>query len=87
MSIPAGAQFLHVAVQGNTPCLWGMVDPESPEAPYHFRLYGTGHFIQSDIPGRRLGRHLGTFLVHGGSLVFHLFEEVILRPAELEREE
>ncbi len=65
-----GAKILSVDVQGGAPCLWAEVDPGAPEEVRHFRLCGTGHVI----PAGETRRFVGTLLLHGDSLVFHLFE-------------
>ena len=68
--MPAGAQLLHLETQHGVPCLWALVDPESEKVRRKFRLAGTGHPLPDDI-----GRHLGSFQLLEGNLVFHLFEE------------
>ena len=37
---------------------------------YHFRVAGTGHDLGSNV-----GRHIGSFQMHGGALVFHVFAD------------
>ena len=68
--IPRGGKILHVASQGDNMCLWVMVDPGMPKETRKFRVYGTGN-IMLDNPGT----FIGTVLMNGGSLVFHVFEE------------
>jgi hypothetical protein len=41
-------------------------------------MYGTGHDMPDDP-----GQYVGTFQMHGGALVFHLFE---VNAAEVSRE-
>lgn len=72
VSMPAGAEVLHVEAQFETPCLWALVDPTAAKVLRRFRLAGTGHPIS--IPPRREFKHVGTFMLGGGSLVFHLFD-------------
>jgi hypothetical protein len=69
--MPDGATVLAVAVQGDQPCLWALVDPmaSNMNAPRTFRTYGTGQAMP-DNPGF----YIGTYQLHGGSLVFHVFE-------------
>lgn len=70
--LPVGAIPLYVATQGDAPFLWCRVDPEMPSLPVRFRLAGTGHPLE--VPGRPpVGLHIGSFQMHGGALVFHLF--------------
>lgn len=71
ISMPSGAAVLHVDVQHGVPCLWARVDPLAPEVLRRFRIAGTGHTLGSNV-----GRHLGTFQLQGGSLIFHVFEVV-----------
>jgi hypothetical protein len=67
--MPRGAHLLSVAMQGDQPCVWALVNSEAPKVPVRFRLYGTGH----PVDGRDISRFVGTFQMHGGGLVFHLF--------------
>jgi hypothetical protein len=71
VEIPDGAKILHVAQQGDHLCMWALVDPEQPKVKRYFSVYGTG-FDMPDDPGE----FIGTALMNGGSLVFHIFEEV-----------
>lgn len=59
---------LAVQVQNGTPCLWLLVDPEARKIRVRVRIFGTGHpgIIPSDL-------YVGTFQIHGGNLVFHVF--------------
>ena len=66
VSIPVGAQLLDVQMQGDQPCLWALVDTESPRITLVVRIYGTGHEIRDDP-----GLYLGTFQER--TLVFHVF--------------
>ncbi len=65
--MPAGAKPLSVQMQNGVAYLWAQVDTEQPEVDALFGVFGTGH----DMPG--LGEYIGTFQMHGGQLVFHLF--------------
>lgn len=70
LMLPAGAQVLAVQVQGLSPQLWALVDPDEPPEPRVFATCGTG---------REVGDwdYIGTYQVPsvvGGSLVFHVFE-------------
>jgi hypothetical protein len=73
VKMPAGARLLHVAEQYDAPCIWALVDPSADRVTRRFRLAGTGHPI--NIPMNKLV-HVGTLLIRGGQLVFHLFEIV-----------
>ena len=65
-----GAKILSVAVQGDEVCIWAEVNPTAPVEERRFRMCGTGHPIPEDEDRR----FVGTVLLRGGSLVFHLFE-------------
>lgn len=69
VGMPAGAKILSLQVQCDTLCIWALVDPEAEMVIRAFRMYGTGHDMDTpDLP------HVGTFQLHGGALVFHLFD-------------
>lgn len=70
MELPTGARFLDLQVQQGSPKLWFLVDPEAEKETRRFVLLGTGH----PVPEAEKLTHLGTFQIHGGGLVFHLFE-------------
>ena len=69
IEIPKGAQLLTVQAQRDEPQLWAMVDPSAPKETRRFKTFGTGHEITEDP-----GAYVATFQMHGGSLVFHVFE-------------
>ncbi len=70
IDMPEGAKLLHVETQGaDRPCLWALVDPFAKTEPRTFAIIGTGWHFAAD--GHE---HVGTFLLDGGTLVFHLFE-------------
>lgn len=68
--MPVSATILSVQVQRGVPCLWAMVDSDSnePELRQIF-IHGTGHRINQNA-----AKHIGTFQLHEGALVFHVFE-------------
>lgn len=68
LSMPRGAAPLYVATQFEQPCLWALVDPVAPKEQRTFLIVGTGH-------RGVVGRYLGSFQLHNGQLVFHIFEE------------
>lgn len=72
LEMQRGAQVLSVQVQDGVPRMWAIVDPGAATETRHFRLVGTGHTI-NDTEELRF---IGTFQIHGGELVFHLFERV-----------
>ena len=68
LEMPLGAQVVHIEEQRGA-CLWALVDPEQPRELRHFHIYGTGRPIH-----RSALSHVGTFLMAGGTLVWHVFE-------------
>lgn len=68
VGMPSGANILTVQVQNGSPYIWAIVDSDAPQTTRYFCARGTGH------PLGDVGLYIGTFQVHGGSLVFHLFE-------------
>lgn len=70
IEMPAFAEILHVDVQNGVPTLWAIVDPQHVNDKRTFHLYGTGHEMHIDTNEK----HIGSFLMYDGSLVFHLFE-------------
>lgn len=70
LSIPVGAKLLTVQTQGNAPQLWALVDEEAPAVRRTFVTYGTGH----PMPDADYGTYVGTYQIHNGELVFHVFE-------------
>jgi hypothetical protein len=69
IGMPRGAQALAVQTQHGQPQLWALVDTEAPYETRQFRIAGTGHPIDESV-----GAYVGTFQLHGGALVFHVFE-------------
>jgi len=71
--MPRGGKVIAVQMQGDTPCLWAIVDSDEPVEQRRFMVFGTGHMLP-DSPIV----HLGTFQVNDGGrpLVFHVFEVV-----------
>jgi hypothetical protein len=67
--MPQGAKPLHVEMQNGTPQLWAQVDTEEPLVSHSFRIAGTGHKLGE------VGQHIGSFMLNGGALVFHVFSE------------
>lgn len=69
IEMPKGAKLLSVQGQYATVCIWALVDPDAEKVARCFRMYGTGHpMSHPELP------YVGTFQVHGGQLVFHLFD-------------
>ena len=68
VNIPAGGQILHVAEQHGSLALWALVDPSAATESRLIAICGTGQ------PAPAAGQHIGTVLLHGGTLVLHVFE-------------
>jgi hypothetical protein len=82
VNMPVGAKILHLAVQGETPTLWALVEVDDfldEESRVYesrrFRIFGTGHHIST---WDNLA-YVGSYQLGGGALVFHVFE--LDRPA------
>lgn len=69
LEMPQGAEILDIQVQGGGVQLWALVDPEADFETRIFRTYGTGHPIDHEP-----GRHVATYQLNGGGLIFHVFE-------------
>jgi len=67
--MPRGARVLSVDVQRGVPCVWALIDTDSPEENRTFGMCGTGHPCPYDA-----SQFVGTFQMHGGDLIFHLFD-------------
>jgi len=69
--MPEGAKILTVQVQGDTPCLWALVEVDAPPRDRVILVYGTSHPADE----AEAERYIGTFQLSGGPLVFHVFED------------
>ena len=69
ITIPRSAVILHVAPQGGDLMMWTQVNPDDPvSSDRGLAVVGTGHIFEGvAVP-------INTFLMDGGSLVFHAFE-------------
>lgn len=71
--MPKGAKVLSVNEQAGHLCLWALVDDVAEKEKRKFSVVGTGH----SAPDTDDSKHLGTILMHGGSLVLHVFEPLV----------
>lgn len=72
VTLPVGSEILTVKEQYGDICLWALVDPgEAKKEDRRIRILGTGHSFEDDFERTR---YLGTVLMSGGSLVWHIFE-------------
>lgn len=68
--MPTNAEILTVMLQHNDACIWAKVDTENGHEERSFRWAGTGHALDS----AKINKYVGSVMLMGGSLVFHLFE-------------
>lgn len=68
--MPMGAKVLTAAGQGRDICIWAEVEPTRDREARLFAVYGTGHQMPDDP-----GTYIGTAMLAGGHLVFHVYEE------------
>lgn len=79
LKMPAGAEVVHVDLQNRQPFMWVRIDTAQPLKLYEFGVFGTGEDMTdtgNDYPHNNPvahAPHLGTFLMHDGQLVLHLF--------------
>ena len=70
IEMPADALILNLATQYEKPCIWAQVETEAPLEKRRFVTLGTGH----PFTNHEQARFVGTFMLHGGSFVGHVFE-------------
>lgn len=69
LELPKGTKCLSVHTQSGQICMWAEVDVmEKEKQPFDIFIFGTGHDL---LPAR--GDFLGTCLMAGGSLVWHVY--------------
>lgn len=74
VELPLGAQILTVQVQNGEPCIWAEVYNENKLVKRVFEIFGTGHELREGMGVDR--KYIGTFQIHDGALVFHLYERL-----------
>lgn len=67
IKVPKGSWFMTAREQGDDICVWFTCDPEQPLEDVVIEMRGTGYWAPHG------GRYLGSGIIHGGSLVFHVF--------------
>ena len=73
--MPDGAEILTAQMQGNSLCLWAVVDPrEQVKVGRIIEMFGTGNPVDCDMGTER--RYISTVQMAGGQLIWHLFESV-----------
>lgn len=71
LKIPMNAQILTAACQGDSVFIWAKLRPKNPLETRTFEVYGNDH----EIPElERQLAYIGTAMMHGGALVWHVFE-------------
>ena len=70
VALPKGSELMCVQAQRDIPCVWFLVPDTTTTWKEERRIYiyGTGHEHEQIS-----GKYLGTYQLHGGSLVFHVF--------------
>jgi hypothetical protein len=69
--MPKDARFLSVHSQHGQPVVWMIVEPSAPTELRYFTSFPTGGELPDEF---KKAPFLGTFMLHDGRLVFHLFE-------------
>jgi hypothetical protein len=71
IKMPKNAQILHLDVQEQVgPCIWALCHTVASMEERKFFVVGTGHAMPV-----KAGRHIGSFQLLDGRLIFHVFEE------------
>ena len=73
VSMPIGAEIIHIAAQFEKPCIWAIVDPYAEKEDRVIGILTTGgpHF-NADV-----SHHCGSFFLNGGLFVGHVFESAL----------
>ena len=66
--MPLRRRVLSVQAQHNVPCVWALIDPESPLSLVAFACVLTGAAVPASA-----GAYVGTVLLDGGAFVLHIF--------------
>jgi len=69
VSMPRDARFLHAAEQNGMIMVWAEVDTRQPPVRRRLHVVGTG----GSVPD--FAEHIGSLLLDGGMLVFHIYVE------------
>lgn len=70
IDMPMGAKPLYVGKQDSDIYLWVEIDSSVKTYPRPISVYGTGHEMPENP-----GRYVGTFMLGGGALVFHVYDD------------
>jgi hypothetical protein len=69
---PEHPWFLCVQLQRGNPFIWALVNPDNPPVSMRIKIFGTGHPIEA-TNGLN---YIGTFQLHDGVFVGHVFGAV-----------
>lgn len=69
--MPAKAEILTLQLQNGIPCIWVLVDTQEETVERQFITFGTGEKLPDDTSNLK---YVGTYQLHNGQLVLHLFE-------------
>lgn len=69
--VPEGAEMLCAREQHEHICVWYRCDPTAPLTARALAVVGTGNPAPDVV-----GRYLGSAVLQGGDLVFHVFEMI-----------
>lgn len=76
IELPEGFEILTVQTQNDIPCLWVLHDLEPKKMVLtEIEIFGTGHDVYH-IDGKTERKYIGTFQLHGGGLIFHVFHRI-----------
>ena len=70
VDLPRGAEIIFCGEQRGNICIWYRCDETAPKEQRKIAICGTG----SPCPDAGQGSYIGSVIMHGGALVFHLFE-------------
>ena len=62
-------QVLKIDVQNGIPYIWYLVDTKAEKRAIEIIISGTGY----PLPAVSINEYLGSYMLHGGDLVFHVF--------------
>lgn len=74
IEVPAGSRMLFAREQAEQVCVWYRCNPDPGIAKVKrtIAIVGTGH----PAPEENEATYLGSAVLHGGALVFHVFEKI-----------
>jgi len=77
VDLPQSSEVLSCGAVGDRLFIWAKFLSDSRDldfVPRYFEVFGTGHEITNDMGIER--KFIGTAFMHGGSLVWHVFERL-----------